>query len=107
MSNQDDFDTWLAARFEEERSHVPDDAIVAATMRKVRAARRRKEATRVGWRVAALVAVIAGSPWLIEGGSQVSAAMESFHDWTSGLPGTWILGILAIIAVVATRVRSR
>jgi hypothetical protein len=33
--------------------------------------------------------------------------MESFHDWTLGLPGTWILGILAIIAVVAMRVRSR
>jgi hypothetical protein len=107
MSNQDDFDTWLAAKFEEERRRIPDDALVATTMREVRAARRRKEAMRVGARIAALVAVIVGSPWLIEGGSQVSAAMESFHDWTLGLPGTWILGILAIIAVVAMRVRSR
>jgi hypothetical protein len=107
MNNQVDFDTWLAAKFEEERRRIPHDALVAATMRKVRAARRRKEAMRVGLRVAALVAVIGGSPWLIEGASQVSAAMESFHDWTLGLPGTWILGILAIIAVVAMRVRSR
>jgi hypothetical protein len=107
MSNQDDFDTWLAAKFEEERRHIPDDALVAATMRKVRTARRRKEAMRVGLRVAALVAVIVGSPWLIEGASQVSAAMESFHAWTLELPGTWILGILAIVAVVAMRVRSR
>lgn len=107
MSNQDDFDTWLAARFEEERGRIPDDALVAATMREVRAARRRKEAMRVGWRVAALVAVIAGSPWLIEGGSRVSEAMESFHAWTLGHPGIWIPGILAITAVVAMRVRSR
>jgi hypothetical protein len=107
MSNQDDFDTWLAAKFKEERRRIPDDALVAATMRKVRAARRRMEAMRVGLRAAALVAVIVGSPWLIEGGSRVSEAMESFHAWTLGRPGTWMLGILAITAVVAMRVRSR
>ena len=107
MSNQDDFDTWLATKFEQERHRTPDDTLVAATMRKIRAARRRKEAMRVGLHVAALVAVIVGSPWLIEGASQVSTAMESFHAWTLGLPGAWILGILAIIAVVAMRVRSR
>jgi len=107
MSNQDDFDTWLATRFEEERRRTPDDALVAATMRQVRAARRRKAAMRVGLRVAALAAVLAVSPWLIEAGTQLRAAMESFEAWTLGQPGTWILGILAIIAVVAMRVRGR
>lgn len=107
MSDQDGFDARLAARFEREHSHVPADAFVGATMRKVRARRRRTAAMRVGLRAAALVAAIAGSPWLIAGGARLNAALESSLIWTLGLPGAWVLGVLAIVVVVAMHVRSR
>lgn len=107
MSDQDGFDARLAARFEQEHRHVPADAFVATTMQKVRAARRRKEVMRIGWRAAALVAAIAGSPWLIAGGARLNAALQSSLTWTLGLPVAWILGVLAIVVVVAMRVRGR
>jgi hypothetical protein len=107
MSDQDGFDARLAARFEQEHRHVPADAFVAATMRKVRAGRRRRQAMRVGLRAAALVAAIAGSPWLIAGSARLNAALQSSFTWTLGLPVAWVLGVLAIVAVVAMRVRGR
>jgi hypothetical protein len=107
MSDQDGFDTWLAARFEQEHRDVPGDAFVTTTMRKVRAARRRSEARRISWRAAALVAAIAGSPWLIAGSTRLSAALESSHSWSLGLPAAWVLGVLAIVVVLAMRVRGR
>jgi hypothetical protein len=107
MSDQDGFDTRLTARFERERRQVPADAFVAATMRKVRAARRRRDAIRVGLRAAALLAAVAGSPWLIAGGVRLNAALQSSFTWTLGLPVAWILGVLAIVVVVAMRVRRR
>ena len=106
MRDPDGFDSRLAAYFEQEHRHIPADAFVAATMHKVRAAGRRKEAIRVGLRAAALVAAVAGSPWLIAGGARLSAALESSLAWTLGLPIAWVLGVLAIV-VVAKRVRGR
>lgn len=106
MSDQDDFDEGLAASFGQEHRHVPADAFVAATMRKVRAARRRKVLVRFGLRVAVLVAAVAASPWLTAGAARLNAALESSLAWIPGLPGAWLLGVLAVVAVAA-RLRWR
>jgi hypothetical protein len=106
MSDQDDFDERLASRFGQQHSLVPPDAFVASTMRKIRAARRRRDYMRVGVRVAALLGAVAASPWLIAGAARLNAALESSLTWTQGLHGAWFLGVLAI-AVVAARLRRR
>ena len=107
MSEQDGFDTRLAAQFEQEHRQVPGDAFVASTMSKVRAARQRKAVLRVGWRAAALVAAIAGSPWLIAAGSRLNALLESSFPWTLGMPIAWLLGALTVVVVVAMRARRQ
>jgi hypothetical protein len=107
MSDQDEFDARLAAHFEQEHRHVPADSFVATTMRKVRAGRRRKEVMGVGLQVAALVALVVASPWLIAGVAYVNAALESSLSWSMGQPGAWALGALAVLVVLAMRVRSR
>lgn len=107
MSDQDSFDARLAAHFEQANGHVPADAFVAATMQKVRVGRRRAEVMRLGLRCAALVVVIALSPWLIAGAARLNAALESSLTWTMALPGAWMLGVLAIVVVVVLRVRDR
>ncbi len=109
MSDQDGFDARLAAHFEQEHRHVPADSFVADTMRKVRAGRRRKEVIHAGVRVAALVAAVMASPWLIAGVARVNAALDSGLTWAMGELGAWVwvLGALAVLVVLATRVRSR
>jgi hypothetical protein len=107
MSDQDGFDVRLAARFEQEHRHVSADAFVASTMRKVRAGRRRREVIHTGVRAAALVAVVLASPWLIAGVAYLNAALESSLSWTMGQPVAWSLGVLAVLVVLAKRVRSR
>ena len=107
MSEQDGFDARLAAHFEQEHRHVPADDFIAATMQKVRVARRRREFLRVGWRVAALGAAAVASPWLIAGVDRLNSALESSLSWTEGEAGVWVLGGLAVLAVLAVRLRSR
>jgi hypothetical protein len=107
MSDQDEFDARLAAHFEEEHGHVAADAFVATTMQKVRAGRRRADVLRVGLRVAALAAIVVASPWLIAGVERLNAALESSLSWTMGQPVAWVLGALAVLVVLATRLRSR
>jgi hypothetical protein len=107
MSDQDGFDTRLATRFEQEHRHVPADAFVAATMQKVRAGRRRREVVRIGLRVAVLAAAVALSPWLIAGATRLNAALESSLTGSMGLPGAWVLGLSAVVVVLATRARRR
>jgi len=107
MSDPDSFDARLAAHFEQERASVPPDPFVGTTMRRVRAARRREAVTRVGLRAAALMAVVAASPWLIAGVAHLNAALESPLSWAMGPSGTWFLGALAVLVVLATRRRRR
>ena len=108
MSDQDDFDARLAAHFEREHRHVPADAFVAATMRKVRVQRRRAQVVRTVLQVAALILAVAASPWLIAGVERLNAVLQSSLDWTMALPGAWALGAaLAVIAVLAMRRRGR
>jgi hypothetical protein len=107
MSDQDGFDARLAAHFEREHRHIPADAFIADTMQKVRAGRRRREFMRVGWRVAALGAAVVASPWLIAGAERLDAALGSSMNWAAGRTGPWVLGGLAVLVVLAVRVRSR
>lgn len=107
MSDQNEFDTRLAARFEQEHRHVDADAFVATTMRKVRAGRRRREFVHAGLSAAALVAAVLASPWLIAGVDYLNAALEFSLSYAMGQPGAWAMGALAVIVVLAMRVRSR
>ncbi len=107
MSDQNEFDTRLAAHFEREHRQVPADAFVAATMGMVRAGRRRRVVMQAGLRGAAIVAVVAASPWLIAGVERLNAALDSSLTWATGQHGAWVLGGLAVLVVLATRVRSR
>lgn len=105
MSDQDGFDARLAAHFEQGRQRVPADSFVATTMRKVRAGRRRKEFLRVGLLAAALVMAVIASPWLIAGAARLNEVLESLLAWRQY--GMWVVGAVAVLAVLATRVRSR
>jgi hypothetical protein len=107
MSDQERFDTRLAALFEQEHRHIPADAFVAEMMRKIRAGRRRREITRQGLRISALAALVAASPWLIAGVEWLNAAVEASLDWVEGPPVTWVLGAAVLVAVMATRLRRR
>jgi hypothetical protein len=107
LKEREGFDVRLAAHFEQEHGHIPGDAFVAATMQKVRTERRRREFMRTGLRIAAVVAIVAASPWLIAGVSRLNAALESSFSWATGLPGSWVLGVLAVFVVLAMRRRRR
>ena len=107
MSEQDGFDARLAAHFEQEHLRVPGDDFVAATMQQVRAGRRRREFLRVGLRVGALGAAVVASPWLIAGVERLNTALESSLNWAGGGSGAWVVGGLAVVAVLAMRVRRR
>jgi hypothetical protein len=107
MSDQDGFDARLAAHFEREHRHVSADAFVATTMQEIRAARRRREFVHVGLRAAALVAAVVASPWLIAGVERVNEMFASSLTWAMGELGAWVLGAVALLAVLATRLRSR
>jgi hypothetical protein len=108
MRDQDEFDARLAAHFEREHRRVADDPFVAATMRKVRAARRRREVTHAGVYAAAIVGAVVASPLLIAGVARLNAALESSLNWALEKPGAWIvLVVLAAFVMLATRVRSR
>lgn len=107
MSDQDGFDARLAAHFEQAHRQVPADSFVASTMQKIRAGRRRREFVHVGSRAAALVAAVVASPWLIAGVARLNTALESSLAWAMGELGGWVLGAVAVLVVLAMRVRSR
>jgi hypothetical protein len=108
MNDQDGFDPRLAALFEREHRHEVSDAFVAATMRKIRAARRRRELLRTSARVAGVVAVVVASQWLIPGVERLNSAVQSSLSWTGlGLSGTGILGTLVVAGLLAKRLRRR
>jgi hypothetical protein len=107
MSDPDGFEAGLAAHFEQEHRHVPVDAFVADTMRKVRAERRRNSIMHIGLRVAVLVAAVVASPWLIAGVARLNAGLDSTLTWATSQFGGWVLGALAVLVVLAMRLRSR
>lgn len=107
MSEPDDFDALLKARFEREHQHVPVGPFVAATMRRIRIESRITAGVRTVVQAAVLVALILASPWLIAGAARLNAALGSSLAWVTGLPGAWLLGGLAAAALLALRARSR
>jgi hypothetical protein len=107
MSEPDDFDLLLKERFDREHQHVPAEPFIAATTRRIRAENRYAAGVRTATWVAALVAAVLASPWLIAGAARLNAALASSFAWTAGLPGMWMLGVLAVVVVLWSRVRSR
>jgi TRAP-type C4-dicarboxylate transport system permease small subunit len=107
MSEQDDFDALLARRFEREHQCIPDEPFVAAALRRIRFEQRLAARIHMLLRVTVLLAAIIASPWLIAGATRLNAALASSLAWTTALPGAWLLGALAIAAVLISRARSR
>lgn len=107
MSDPDHFDHWLAARFAQEHRHVPEEVFVAAALRGVRAARRRRDFLRMGWRVAVLAGAVGASPWLIAGVERLSSVLESARGGGAVLSGAVLLGVVVAVGVLVLRVRGR
>jgi hypothetical protein len=107
MSDPEQFDTVLAERFDREHQHISADAFVASAMHRIRFQRRLAARIHAALRVAVLIAAIVASPWLIAGATRLNAALASALSWTGGLPGVWMLGALAAVVFLASRLRSR
>jgi len=107
MNEHDDFDALLKARFEREHQHVSADPFVGNAMRRIGAEQRLHAGVRMGLYAVALIATIIASPWLIAGAARLNAALGSSFAWAAGLPGVWVVGALAVAALVVQRVRSR
>ena len=107
MNDPDDFDALLKQRFEREHEHVPAEPFMAVAMKRIRAEQRLRAGLGTAWRAALLVAAIIASPWLIAGGKWLNAALASSLSWTAQLPGTWLIGVLAVAMVLWSRARSR
>jgi hypothetical protein len=105
-----EFDPKLAARFRDTHAHIADEPFVGAALKRVAADRARSTVTRRAWQIAALVAVIAASPWLIRGSVLLSELLERVFavasEWLASPPGMAI-GALAGVALAALyRLRS-
>ena len=107
MSDPDDIDALLAERFRREHQCIPADPFVTAAMHRIRFEQRVAARIRTVLRVAVLLAAVIASPWLIQGATRLNAALASSLAWTAGLSGAWLLGALAIAAVLLSRLRSR
>ena len=96
-----EFDPKLAARFRDTHAHIPEDPFVGATLKRIAADHARSTATRRVLQVAALVAVIAASPWLIQGSALLSGVLDQAFALASG----WLarpagITIAALVGVV-------
>jgi hypothetical protein len=108
MSDANDPDAWLAARFACEHTHVPADRFVSETVRRIHSVRRRASGLRFVRRVVAVLVVVLVSPWLIAGVERLNAALESSARWTADQPVAWVIAGLAVSAVFGLRMlRSR
>lgn len=103
--SEHELDALLKERFDGEHRHVPAEPFMADTKQKIRAARRLRAGVGTALRVAALVAAIIASPWLISGGRWLTTTLGASFSWAAGLPGTWVLGVLAVAVVLWSRVR--
>jgi len=109
MNGNDEFDVLLKERFERERGResVSSEHFVSATMLKIRAERRRATVVRNVLPATVLVALILASPWLIAGATHLNAVLDTILSGTAGYPIAWVLGALALAAVLMSRLRSR
>ena len=105
MTEHDELDALLKARFDSEHQHVPEEPFIGNAMRRIRGEQRLVAGLRTGFYAAALIAVIVASPWLITGAARLNAALGSSFAWAAGLPGVWVLGVFALVVLMVQRVR--
>ena len=99
-------DPGLEALFRRAQSQWSDETFVAATMRRVNAA---KVQRRLGRRLAeagVLIAVVAASPWFIAASVKLSSLIEAGIEIVSGWLAT-PAGLTLIVAIVAAGAASR
>jgi hypothetical protein len=104
-----ELDPALAARFRNEHTHVADEPFVAATLQRVAAERARAAITRRVLQAAALIAVIAASPWLIPGSVLVSNVLDQGFARASAwlaTPAGIALGVVVAALIVVYRARA-
>jgi hypothetical protein len=106
MSESDDFDALLAARFAREHTHVAADPFVANALLEVRSMQKREARVRIALRVTALLVIVLVSPWLMDGVEQLNAALNTSFAWTAGA-GTWALALLALCLVAGAGLLRR
>lgn len=105
-----DLDPALEALFRREHTHVAEQPFVAATLTLVAAERGRAAFARRALQAAALIVVIAASPWLIDGSALLSSSLDSLFARASAwlaTPGGVAAAAVAAVAVVAVRARWR
>ncbi|HEV2703515.1 MAG TPA: hypothetical protein VGV09_17955 [Steroidobacteraceae bacterium] len=108
MSDPDDLDAQLIARFEREHTHVPAEPFAAATLREIRRRQQRASRLRTGLRVAALLVLIVASPWLIAGVEELNVALDASLYWTAHQPVAWVFAAAGVVALAGVRIlRSR
>lgn len=107
MSDPDGFDALLAQRFEHEHAHVSAEPFVAATMQQIRIQQRQSARLRNALRIAAVVAAVAASPWLIAGATRLNNAVESSFAWTANNIGLSVVAAIAAVVVGFRVLRSR
>ena len=103
-----EFDPKLAARFRDTHAHIADDPFVGATLKRVAADRARSTVTRRALQIAALVAVIAASPWLIQGSALLSDVLEQVFAlasaWLAQPAGITIAAVVGVVVAWKARV---
>jgi hypothetical protein len=105
--SEHDLDALLKEQFDREHQHVPAEPFMATMRQKIHMAQRFRSGVGTALRAAALVGAVIASPWLIAGSRWLNATLASSLSWTAGLPGTWLIGVLALALVLWSRVRSR
>jgi hypothetical protein len=110
-SSPDEFDAALAARFRQEFVHLPADPFVAATARRIAAARRRATYLKHASQAAGVIALILGSHWLIVASTIASTKLDAWFvtgiDWLVTPLGTVGVLLAGIGVLTALRWRSR
>jgi uncharacterized membrane protein len=104
--SQPEFDPTLAERFRAEHAHIADDSFVGATVKRVVAERARTKTVRRALQLAAVLVVIAASPWLIRGSVLVSEVLDQgFARASEWLARPTVITIAAVAVAVALAYR--
>jgi len=110
MSDKDEAsesrDPGLEALFRRTHAGRSDEAFVAATMRRVEAAKLRRRLGRRLVEAGALIAVVATSPWLIDASVKLSSLLDTGLTIVSGWLAT-PAGMALAVAIVAAALAFR
>jgi hypothetical protein len=104
--NPETRDPGLEALFRRTSAEPADESFVAATMRRVEAAKTRRRIGRYLIEGAVLIGIVAASPWLIDGSVRLSDLLDMgltrASDWL-GTPAGMAIGVAIVAAVLALR----